>query len=132
MPGLAERVEKLEQDVGNFDMQVKQHFDEQFTLLSEAIGKVRGQVTDLDQKVTALDRKVTALDGRVNALNGKITALDGTITAVDRRLGRFQRDVKAGFVAIDVRLDGMSTSLRELLRRTAPKRRRRAPSRKKR
>lgn len=125
MPGLAERVTKLEEDVGTFDMQAKQHFDEQFRLLSEAIGEVRGQVEVLDGKVTALD--------------GKVTALDGTVTAVDKRVDRFERDVRAAFVGVDSRLGRqdrrlgrMSADIKELLRRTAPKHRKPAPSRKKR
>jgi outer membrane murein-binding lipoprotein Lpp len=124
MRDLAERVAELEDTVGRNDVQAAKHFREQFGLLSGAIHR-------LDGKVTALDGRLTVLEGKVTALDAKVTALDGKVRAIDRRLDRFERDVKAAFVAVDVRLDSMSADLKTLLRRTAPVRKR-ARSKKKR
>jgi hypothetical protein len=112
VPDLAERVTKLETEVKAIDVQVTQHFGEQFRLLSGAIKKVDARVTALHAKVVALDARVGALDHKVVALDGKVVALDRKVVALDHKVVALDRKVVAldgKVVALDrkvVALDG--------------------------
>jgi len=93
-----------------FEVLVLPRFDE----IDDRLDKMDDRLDSMDGRLDSMDDRLDSMDGRLDQMDGRLDNIDGRLDRQERTTQELQTEVRAGFAAVNKRLDDLSGKVEAL------------------